>query len=566
MPPAVADLKNRLIAADRRRAAALVLLAALQLAAFGILLWSEAEPAARAAFVLTWGLLNFFWLVLLRRPLTAAALSLGLMVILIVLSQFKHGVLMMTATFVDLMVIDFATFLFFISVNPGLVVKLALAVALTIPVWIVLWRADPFRVRRSRAVLGLLLCLAALTALSLEVPTDREDEFYPRQYVSKFARSAAVAAIDLSNGGVLEADPASADRLNLTAGAACEASGTLPHIVMVFDESSFDITMMPGIKVPPDYRERFRSSDGKIRSFVVEGAGGPSWYTEYNVLAGLSARSYGRFAESVTRLAAGRVKRGLPHALRKCGYSTYSLYSWFGAFVGARRFHTSTGVEHFLDAKQLRTGPADTDIFFYDRAAEVIAQDQGHGPVFVFVYLAVNHFPWDFRYRPDLLPGWVNPGNPFEIDEYLRRQEISAHDYAQFKARLARDFPDQQFLIVRFGDHQPLFAKRFMEPSLDQAEVAARILQRDPRYFTTYYAIEGLNFQPIDLSSALETLDAPYLPLVVLEAAGVPLDPTFIEQKKILSRCRGLFYLCAGGAEARRFNRLLIDAGLIQGF
>ena len=64
----------------------------------------------------------------------------------------------------------------------------------------------------------------------------------------------------------------------------------------------------------------------------------------------------------------------------------------------------------------------------------------------------------------------------------------------------------------------------------------------------------------------LDTLDAPYLPLVVLQAAGVPLDPTFMEQKKILGRCRGLFYLCAGGAEARRFNRLLIDAGLIQGF
>ena len=92
-----------------------------------------------------------------------------------------------------------------------------------------------------------------------------------------------------------------------------------------------------------------------------------------------------------------------------------------------------------------------------------------------------------------------------------------------------------------------------------------RILARDPRYFTTYYAIEGLNFRPLDLSSALDTLDAPYLPLVVLEGAGVPLDPTFVEQKRILSRCHGLFYLCGGGAEARRFNRLLIDAGLIQG-
>ena len=67
------------------------------------------------------------------------------------------------------------------------------------------------------------------------------------------------------------------------------------------------------------------------------------------------------------------------------------------------------------------------------------------------------------------------------------------------------------------------------------------------------------------MTSALGTLEAPYLPLVIQEAAGLPLDPTFAEQKKILQRCRGLFYGCADGAEARRFNRLLIEAGLIKG-
>ena len=48
------------------------------------------------------------------------------------------------------------------------------------------------------------------------------------------------------------------------------------------------------------------------------------------------------------------------------------------------------------------------------------------------------------------------------------------------------------------------------------------------------------------------------------EAAGLPLDPSFAEQKNILQRCNGLFFACNGGAEARRFNRLLIDAGLIK--
>ena len=565
MPPAVIHPKDHPATADRRRLAAVALLVALQLAAAGLLIWSEADLAARVAFVLTWGLLNFFWLVLLRRPLTAAVVSLGLIVILILLSQFKHAVLMMTATFVDVMIIDLATFSFLLAIIPGLAWKVGLALMLAIPVLLAAWRADPFRVPRGRALLGCLGCLGALTVLSFAFPLDREDEFYPHQYVSKFVRSASVATVDLIARGVLEADAAGAGRLFLGRGGACDAGRKRPHIVMVFDESSFDVTMLPNVQVPADYRARFRSSDAKARSFVVEGAGGPSWYTEYNVLTGLSVRSYGRFAESVTRLATGRVKRGLPHALRECGYKTYSLYSWFGGFAGARGFQTTTGIEHFLDAKQLGSGAADTDRFYYDHAARIIAEQRDNGPVFVFVYLAVNHFPWNYRYRPDLLPGWVNPGNPFEIDEYLRRQELSAHDYRQFKQRLGRELPDDQVLLVRFGDHQPLFAKRFLDPTLDQAAVAERILARDPRYFTTYYAIEGVNFRPLDLSSALDTLDAPYLPLVVMEGAGVPLDATFVEQKRILNRCHGLFYLCAGGAEARRFNRLLIDAGLIQG-
>src|SRR5258707_1609043 len=178
-PPAVLDLKNRLASADRRHAGRVALLVAIHLAAFGILLWYEDEPSAQAAFVLTWAALNFFWLVVLRRPLTSAALSLVLIVILIALSQFKHGTLLMTATFVDVMLIDAATFSFFLKVNPGLVEKLGLAVALALPVMVLLWRAGPFRLPRRPALPGVLLFPAALGALSLAVPTHPEDAIYP---------------------------------------------------------------------------------------------------------------------------------------------------------------------------------------------------------------------------------------------------------------------------------------------------------------------------------------------------------------------------------------------------
>jgi hypothetical protein len=153
-----------------------------------------------------------------------------------------------------------------------------------------------------------------------------------------------------------------------------------------------------------------------------------------------------------------------------------------------------------------------------------------------------------------------------ETDEYVRRQSMSARDYSDFLAKLKRTYPDESFLIVRFGDHPPAIAPRLIEPKMTDREIADRIMERDPRFFTAYYAIDTINFTPVDLSSARDALDAPYLPLVVQEAAGLPLDSTFVEQKRILERCGGMFYRCKDGAEARRFNRLLVDSGVIQGF
>jgi hypothetical protein len=43
-------------------------LAAIHIAAFAIMLWSEVDVVAKTTFVLAWGFLNFFWLAVLRRP------------------------------------------------------------------------------------------------------------------------------------------------------------------------------------------------------------------------------------------------------------------------------------------------------------------------------------------------------------------------------------------------------------------------------------------------------------------------------------------------------------------
>jgi hypothetical protein len=570
MPPILSSLVTRLplsAALAQRDLARLAPLAAVHLAALAIMLWSELGPVPMAAFILTWGLLNFFWLTLLGRPGLSAALSFVPMAILVVVSRFKFQVLGMTASFIDVMIINPDTFAFLGTVFPRLRMMIVIALMTAIPVVILLWRIDPFRVRRRTAAIGAAVCLAALSGLSLTSPISPGEAFGDDNYVSTFARSGVDAVSALMTHGLLESDATVPDGFKLAMAETCTPPARRPHIILLHDESSFDIRAVNGVKVPENYGRHFLSFDGKARKFLVEGAGGPSWFTEYNVLTGLSSRSYGPFQFFVTPVAAGRVTRGLPRALARCGYRTFTIFPVVGGFLSARSFSMGTGVQHFIDGNDTGAEVFEPDSFYYDYTSRVIGREHAHAPMFLYVYLSANHFTWDYPFHEELTPAdWRDPGNPKpEVNEWLRRQAMSARDYKDFLARLQREFPGEPFLIVRYGDHQPDFAKLIIDPMIDVMELGDRLMRYDARYFTTYYAIDAINFQPVNLSSALDTLDAPYLPLVVQEAAGLPLDPSFTEQKRILERCKGLFYGCAGGAEARRFNRILIDAGLIKG-
>src|SRR5580704_6158353 len=528
----------------------LLAVAAPHLAALAVMLQTETDFGSRVGFLLSWGILNFFWIALLRRPALSGALSLTLVVVMVLLSRLKHDIAQMTANFVDLMVIDRDTAAFLFTIFPDLRWSVISAAVVTIPLIYALWWLDPFRIRRLPALAGMLACLAGLVGYAFAWPEESWRGYFDDGYLSKFSRSGVTAVSDFIQFGLMDS---------------CHPAGRRPNIILIHDESSFDIREAGSVKVPKGYGSHFKSFDGKERRFLAESNGGPSWFTEYNVLAGLSSRSFGRFSYFVTRIASGRVERGLPLALRRCGYDTISLYPAFGAFMSARSFQLTTGIQHFYDAHDLGARDVEPDSFFYDKALQLMSRETPNTPLFMFVYLAANHFPWETRFRPDLMPSWHGPSNEPVVDEYLRRQAMSAGDYSAFIAGLKKKFPAQPFLIVRYGDHQPEFSPHILDPDLDEAGIGKKLENYDPRYYATYYAIDAVNFEPVRSPSAMETIDGAYLPLVIQEAAGIPLDPSFEEQKNIMLRCKGAFYGCNGGAEARRFNRLLIDAGQIHG-
>ena len=552
--------------------------ATLHLAALAVVLATESGPFAITLFLLAWVFLNCLFLLVLPRPGIAAALTLILVLLLIELSRFKFDILRLSLTFLDFLIVDRDTFSFLLSVFPRLRTQLIVAGIVAVPVFWVIWRADPFRAGRGLVLAVLAATTISMSAMSVAAPEQPWEPFQGTNHISNLARSGVVAVSRLVSTGWIEADPPASGSLRLApaahavgrtalpSGEKCDAAAKRPHIIMLLDELSFDITAVAGVKVPPGYSDYFKSVDGAQRTMIAEATGGPTWYTEFNVLTGMSARSFGDLKFYVTRIAANRVRRGLPQALQRCGYKTFSLYPTYGDFLSARAFQKGVGVDQFIDMADMGVDEdMQPDKFYFDQALKMFAgQQPSQSPIFMFVYLTANHFPWTSVFRPDLTPGWTPPGNTAEVDEYIRRQTMTAKDYRDFTTRLARDYPDQSFLILRFGDHQPAISQKLLEPGIDRKLLAQRVMTADPRYFSTYYALDGINFRPPDLSSAVEILDAAYIPIVIQEAAGVPLEPSFEEQKNIMLRCKGAFYDCKAGAEARRFNRLLIDAGFVK--
>src|SRR5258708_9623228 len=194
----------------------------LHLAAAAVLIHTEDEFVPRLAFLCTWGLLNCLWLLVQRRPSVAASLSLIMIVVLILLSQFKQDTLIMSANFVDVMLIDADTTSFLLTIFPGLAAKVSAAAGIVLPLLALFWWLDPVRVRLRTAALGAIICFAALTGLSFAAPMDREKAFESADYVSQFARSGALALYEVATRGLMESDGAVRDRLSTAVPASCK--------------------------------------------------------------------------------------------------------------------------------------------------------------------------------------------------------------------------------------------------------------------------------------------------------------------------------------------------------
>jgi hypothetical protein len=342
-----------------------------------------------------------------------------------------------------------------------------------------------------------------------------------------------------------------------------------PDIIVIQHESIFDPRIF-GLPVEQTV-EAFLSPENGLHGILnVDIFGGGSWQSEFSLLTGLSSASFGSNAYYLFKQGAGRFHNALPHALAALGYRTMLASSCRRNFLNYDEFYRSIGIRERIfaddfpppfDVRQFEA--TNSDAIFLEAAfaahRKAIADDPS--PRFLYALTNFNHGPHDRRLA---VPGQFERERAFaasslpdaQYAEYYARLAATASTWKRLKLELARNFPKRPMLIVHYGDHQPVMAKRI--------DRQLKLPNDARRAFRTFYAIESLSTCPDRLTPGLgPDLDIAFLGTVALQQAGLPLDPIFATRASLLEHCRDT-YFASPSERKRRFHRTLVNLGMID--
>ncbi|MFN3869081.1 MAG: sulfatase-like hydrolase/transferase [Hyphomicrobiaceae bacterium] len=428
-----------------------------------------------------------------------------------------------------------------------------------------LYRVDATRVSRRHAAIGTGLAVL-LAAGSDQLRGERPHTlfYWDNLYVSSFYSSWAETAATLLRGQIIEAAAHEPGMTPFGEPTTCPMREAPPHIILIHQESVIPPSYFPVIDYDPFVDPLFRSGDGTLRKLRVETYGGASWLTEFSVLAGVSTYSFGGMRTFVQSMMHGKVRDTVPQTLKRCGYDNVMFYPVPKHFVSSGKFYTSIGVDEIHDfhgqgAKRYN----ERDRFYYTNALNRIGEQVAtrRNPLFSFILTSATHLPYRDAHSPEMNVPGGGPGTHPQMHEYLRRLALARIDLDWFRAELKSRFPNERFLIVQYGDHQPIVTRPLLGFS-DTTAAQDVILAPESPGFLTYYAVEGINLTVPPLPD-LDVLDVPYLGTVLLKSAGLPLSPAGRERMRLMERCKGRYYQCEHQSEILAFHRRLIDSGLI---
>jgi phosphoglycerol transferase MdoB-like AlkP superfamily enzyme len=342
-----------------------------------------------------------------------------------------------------------------------------------------------------------------------------------------------------------------------------------PDIIVIQHESIFDPRLF-GLPVEPIVESLLSPNNGRHGTLNVDIFGGGSWQSEFSLLTGLSSASFGSNAYFLFKRGVGRFHNTLPNSLTALGYRTMLASSCRRSFLNYDEFYRSIGISERVFTDDFhppfdldRFETTNSDALFLEAALGIHMKriDGDAAPRFLYALTNFNHGPHNRRLA---MPGLFESERAFATAslpdacyaEYYARLAETATTWSRLKSELANRFPGRPMLIIHYGDHQPVMARRI--------EAKTKLPVDARRQFRTFYAMEMLN----DGSERMvpgrgPNLDIAFLGTVALQQAGLPLDEIFATRASLLKQC-GESYFASPSERKRRFHRTLVDLGIID--
>ena len=326
-------------------------------------------------------------------------------------------------------------------------------------------------------------------------------------------------------------------------------------IVVFLQESQFNPATLAGCPAKLCNLAAFGAGSSTIAHGPLQAPvfGGGTWLSEFAFETGVRHDSFGPAGEFASFSVAPHVNRSFVRSLKAAGYRTVALYPTPGGMMNGRIAYAGYGFDEFLDAAELGLpedwGTPDGQV--HEAVRRVLARErQREQPVFLFALTIFNHAEHGVRMErvpADILAEATRdfdaPDEARSVADYVwRSREFEREIGLTREAVLGTSRPA---VLAWFGDHQPPFANAVTLRGRMQS--VATETGTVPAKYQTWYEVSSNRPERVPtpvLAQAPRALDLVFLPGLLAQAAGVPIDDWLAANILARTQCVGLLEAC----------------------
>lgn len=301
----------------------------------------------------------------------------------------------------------------------------------------------------------------------------------------------------------------------------------LPDIVLILNESFYDLEQVVDLETNIDPLENYYSIDNAVKGYVVaSGEGGGTNRSEYELLTSVSTS----ILPNQTPFLALDLKdqHSVVTYIEEYGYETYAAHCAKADNYNRKYAYPTLGFDHSyfdMDFENLESygNRANTDESTYRNLISWY-EEPSDKPKFMYLLTYQNHGGWE--QNPDDMDT-VKVENDFgentsQTNEYLSSLRLS--DIELVKLLDYFETVDKPVIVCMLGDHGPSFAKLIADPSIPEEELTYKI-KSTPLVIWSNYGLEAEDVGYISLNYVVPKL---------MEVAGLPLSPFYTYQLEIM--------------------------------